>query len=161
MSKLIPLTQGQYAIVSDDDYEELNKFKWFAHWNKGTKSFYAERRLPKNELGISVHESMHRYIMDSPNGMHVDHTDRNTLDNRRCNLRICTISQNNMNRKKSSNNSSGYKGVYWNKIASKWRSHITINKKSIHLGYFHNKEEAHAAYCAASKKYHGEFGCIG
>lgn len=158
--KRIPLTQNQYALVDDEDYQELSKFNWYAAWNKDTKSFYVVRNIKKFELIQANAERMHRNIMDAPCDMVVDHINHDTLDNRRVNLRICTHSQNLMNRGKNRNNSSGYKGVYWSKAAGKWYAQIKVNRKSNYLGLFLTKEEAHKAYREASKKFHGEFGSI-
>lgn len=157
MSKLIKLTQDQYALVDDEDYDYLNQFKWCADWCRSTNSFYAKRRRLKREpIGPSI-IMMHRYIMSAPAKMYIDHINHDTLDNRKCNLRICTASQNAMNRNKQSTNTSGYKGVCWSKSAKKWLARIDINKKSIHLGYFKEKEEAYKVYCEAAKKHHGKF----
>lgn len=100
---------------------------------------------------------LHRLIMDCPKNMQVDHKNGNTLDNRRCNLRICTQSENNRNTKKRRDNTSGYKGVSWNKNRKKWVAIISINSKHCALGYFTTKEEAYTVYCRAAKRLHGEF----
>lgn len=88
----------------------------------------------------------------------IDHKNGNTLDNRRENLRICTYSENNRNRKQiSSNNKSGYKGVSWDKQKNKWRTCLNINKKQKHIGFFNDIIEAAKAYNEAAIKYFGEF----
>lgn len=87
----------------------------------------------------------------------VDHDDLNPLNNRIDNLRACNQSENMGNKGKNKNNTSGYKGVYWNKNAKRWHAQITKNRKSIHLGYFKTAEEAHAAYCKAATEIFGEF----
>ena len=155
--KKIPLTQNQYALVDDEDYESLSRHKWYANWNKGTKSFYTLRSRKIGDPVGPKQISMHRVITDCPKGMMVDHINHDTLDNRKCNLRICTSSQNQMNRGKQSNNTSGYKGVHWCKSGSKWAAIIIVNKKYNHLGYFYSKEDAYSAYCMALEKYHGDF----
>lgn len=93
----------------------------------------------------------------SPDKRQPDHENGVTLDNRRNNLRFATSSQNAMNRRKTSANSSGYKGVHWHKGHQKWCAQIKVNGKSIHLGYFDTPEEAHAAYCEAATRLHGDF----
>ena len=90
--------------------------------------------------------------------MVVDHINGDTLDNRKCNLRICTQADNIKNRKKDIDNSSGYKGVNWSKSNKKYLARICVNKKIIYLGYHATAELAYSAYCEASKKYHGEYG---
>ncbi len=157
MSKMIKLTQGQYTIVDDEDYEELSLFKWRTQRCKRTGAYYAIRSTSKTSIGGTKTVLMHRDIMTAPKGMLVDHIDHNTLDNRRCNLRVCTQSQNQMNRGRPSNNTSGLKGVSWRKDRNKWRAQITVNKKSISLGHFINKKEASLAYRIAVNEYFGEY----
>lgn len=154
--KKIKLTQGKYTIVDDEDYEYLNSFRWCAH--KGGNTFYAERHSdldPVTEKRKII--SMHRVIMKTPKGFYTDHINRNGLDNRKENLRICTLGENVKNTRKYSNNTSGYKGVSWSKFANKWRAQIKKDNKKIHLGYFDDKHEANVAYCKAAKELHGEF----
>ncbi len=91
----------------------------------------------------------------------LDHINRVKSDNRWCNLREATNSQNLMNRYAPKNNTSGYKGVTLRQANQKWRSRITVNYKRIYLGDFDTKIEAHEAYYAASQKYFGEFAAGG
>jgi formate-dependent nitrite reductase cytochrome c552 subunit len=101
---------------------------------------------------------MHRLIINNNDSkMHTDHKNNNPLDNRRENLRICTNSQNQMNTKVQINNTSGFKGVVWNKIAKKWVAQIKLNNKLKNLGYYINIKDAARAYNAAAIKLHGEF----
>ena len=86
---------------------------------------------------------MHGVIM---NRIGIDHIDHNGLNNQKDNLRFCTNSENQMNRRKRENTSSAYKGVYFNKRNKKWRTQIMINGKSIHLGLFNTEIEAAKAY---------------
>lgn len=86
--------------------------------------------------------------------MFSDHINGNKLDNRRCNLRICTPHQNNLNRP---NVTGKYKGVYWCKRLKKWMAQIMIGERNKYVGSFPNEEEAAFAYNEAAKKYHGEF----
>jgi len=92
-----------------------------------------------------------------PDGMQVDHIDGDRSNNRIENLRVATIEQNRRNRKVNNDNSTGYKGVGWRSSHSKWRARIAYNKRTIHLGYFDTPEDAHRAYCEASKRLHGNF----
>lgn len=87
----------------------------------------------------------------------VDHKNCVPYDNRILNLREATDSQNASNKHLYRNNTSGLKGASWHAPNGKWAGKIRINKKLIHLGYFESVEAAHAAYCEAAKKYHGEF----
>lgn len=104
--------------------------------------------------------NIHNLILVKKDGLMIDHINRNTLDNRKCNLRYATYSQNSINRKLQKNNTSGYRGVHWFKITKKWKAKITCNKKRIYLGYYKSKIEAAKAYNKAAKKYFGEFAVL-
>ena len=95
--------------------------------------------------------------MKPEKGYVIDHIDGNSLNNQKNNLRICTQSQNCSNQKIGKSNTSGYKGVSYNKGQGKYNSRIRFNKKLIHLGYFVNLKDAARAYNEAAVKYHGEF----
>lgn len=153
--RTIPFTQGQVALVDDGDFENLNKFKWCAHKKPG---FIAVRNCrcpfekpPRRQYMIY----MSHQIMSCPRDKEVDHKDHNTLNNQRFNLRICTHVQNQGNRSKNKNNTSGYKGVY--KDCKKWAVRIAFNKRRIYLGPFDSKIEAARAYDRTAKKCFGEF----
>ena len=151
----IPLSNGQFAIFDIDDYDLVVKYTWCAVWNKYTNSYYAQTQAVgySGKMG-SVH--MQRIITNAPNGMFVDHINHDTLDNRKCNLRLATKSENMMNRRRAKSNSSGLKGVY-KKSKNKWYAIITVRGERINLGTFDTSEEAHEAYCKAALELHGEF----
>ncbi len=148
--KRIKLTQRKYASVDDCDFEWLSQWKWLYH------NGYAERNSPivNGRRGVI---RMHRLIAETPFGMETDHINRNRLDNQRHNLRICTLGENQCNRGKYSNNTSGYKGVFWHKASCRWRAQIKTDGKIIHLGLFDDVKDAAYAYDRAAKEYHGEF----
>lgn len=154
----IPLTQGKVALVDREDYEELSKYKWCAH--KKLRTFYAVRNSTKDFRGKGHTIQMHRKIINCPIGMEIDHIDGNGLNNTRANLRVCTHSQNLMNIGKRSNNTSGFKGVSFDKQLKKWLASIHINCKQKNLGLFATAEDAYKAYCDACIKYHREFSNI-
>ena len=153
--KEIPLTQGKIVLVDEEDFKYLNQFKWHAVKDLKTGRFYAVKNIKKNGKWIKIY--MHQEIMKTPRGMETDHINRNSLDNRKDNIRICTCSQNQMNRGKQNNNTSGYKGVFWHKRVEKWMAQIRVNRKQIYLGYFNTKKDAALAYTGAAKQYFGEF----
>lgn len=148
--KRIPLTQGKYAIVDDEDFEELSKVRWYYDYR------YAARNLPRcNKIQRTIR--MHQVVMQTPKGMDTDHINGNKLDNRRENLRICARSQNHANKNKLSNNTSGFKGVTFDKRLQKWLAQIYIQNKKIYIGVFEKTEDAARAYNKAAKKYFGKF----
>lgn len=116
--KYIELTKGYKAIVDDEDYDWLIKFNW--HINN---SGYAitNKRLNKDKRTVIL---MHRLIIKAKKGTLSDHINRNRLDNRKCNLRIVTRTQNAINRNIQTNNTSGYIGVSFNNRDEFWVAHI-------------------------------------
>ncbi len=146
--KEIKLTKNKIAIVDDSDYIYLSKKKWYFKNNSKTlDTGYASSRSGY----------MHRIIMKAKSGEYVDHINGNKLDNRKSNLRICTMSQNKANSYKYSTNKSGYKGVYWHKSVGKWSVQVRCNGKLYSGGYFLSKEQAHKARISMSKKLFMEF----
>ena len=148
--KEIKLTQGKVALVDDEDFEELNQFKWYAaKMTKGT--FYAGRK--KN----NKRAYLHREIMNPVAGMEVDHIDGDGLNCQRVNLRNCTHIQNTMNRRMSLTSTSGFKGVSWHKRDEVWQANIRVDRKLKYLGSFSMLEDAALAYNKAATKYFGEY----
>lgn len=150
----IALTQGRYAIVDEEDYERVSRFKWYAHREPrkhGPDAFYAQRQNGKKE------ERMHRVILGLTDPkVDVDHINRDGLDNRRCNLRAVTQSENSRNME-SIHGSSKYKGVGFSKSAQKWQARITKDYKAHYLGLFTSEEDAARAYDAKAMEIFGEF----
>ena len=153
--KEIQLTQGKVALVDDEDYDYLMKWKW--HAVKYSNNFYAARTQKICE-GKKTAILMHRVIINNKNTkMHTDHINGNGLDNRKINLRICTHSQNLMNRGASINNKIRYKGVSYIEKINKFRVQIMVNKKNTTIGYYINPIDAARAYNEAAIKFHQEF----
>lgn len=148
-------------------YNTINKI--FRFWGKvkinngcwvwtGKKNADGYGRFQINKERMLVHRvSFGLFHGSVPNNMDVDHI----CNNRECvnplHLRVCSKSDNAKNRLINKNNKTGYKGVHWHKAVGKFASVINANKKVHVLGYFIDKEEAHAAYCKASKELHGVY----
>jgi hypothetical protein len=159
MCKKIPLTQGKVAIVDNEDYERLSRYRWRAFAGNSCKRvFYAVRYSRKEGKDKTIR--MHREILDVPNGFYTDHIDGDGLNNQKNNLRVCSTSQNGLNRRKGSNCASGYKGVDRQHRCSQreWRARIQVSGKRILLGHYKTREEAAAAYDHAALSLGGGFG---
>ncbi len=154
MTKQIPLTQGKVALVDDDMYEFLNQWRWFAAFDGC--NWYAERneKIVDKKTIVLMHRIVINALASDPM---VDHQNGNGLDNRRQNLRFCVNSENGGNRRKSKNNTSGYKGVCWNKRQKKYVGYIMKQHQNFFLGYFDTPEEAAQAYDARARELFGEF----
>ena len=146
----IKLSWGKWAIVDADDYERVSMYRWLAV--EDGRCWYA-KTLRRDGMRIS----MHRLILDAPKGLFVDHIDHDGLNNRKSNLRLCTRKQNRRNRRPKPGCTSKYKGVHWCKGRNKFRANIYLNKKAIHLGYFHDEIAAAKAYDKKAKELFGEF----
>ena len=156
--KKIPLTQGMFAMVDDEDFEWLNQWKWQLHVDRKGNLKYAVHMMKIKGKIKAIR--MHRLIMKCKKGFQVDHIDGNGLNNKAANLRICSNSENSRNRSKNRNNTSGFKGVHKEYITCNhvmYRASITKNRKKIFLGLFINPIEAAKVYNKAALKYHGEF----
>jgi hypothetical protein len=151
----IALTQGQIAVIDDEDWPLISTYKWFALHNGG--NWYA-RTTRRNETGRKTVISMHRLLLGLPSGKEVDHRDGNGLNNRRQNLRTATSLQNNQNqRHMKPRNTSGFKGVSFHKQCKTWRADIRKDGKLIYLGLFPTKASAAQAYDDAARQLFGEF----
>lgn len=153
MTKEIKLTQGKIAIVDDEDFERINKIKWSA--SKYNKNLFRAIGKIKGKRVI-----MSRMIMNNPKGYLIDHIDRNALNNKKSNLRLCNHSQNAINSTKNKNNTSGFKGVWWNKNSEVWQSAIMHKNKRYRLGSFEKKIDAVNSYNNKAKQLFREFAYI-
>lgn len=155
----IPLTRGMFAIVDEIDFEDVSQHRWYAQ--RGKRTFYAAR--DKTIDGKKFHILMPRAILKvSDSRILVDHRNGNGLDNRRSNLRTCTIAENNCNRQHlQRTNTSGVHGVFWDSGCNKWRASITANNKTVYIGIFNDKDAAKKARDAKALEFFGEFCPIG
>ncbi len=158
--KLIPLTQGKHAIVDDEDYEWVSRFKWYLFaYIRNRNLCYAVRNglVSRGEKRGMI--SLHRSILVASPGEVVDHINGNTLDDRRSNLRKTDKTGNNRNRMKTPS-SSRFKGASWHKPTERWRSSITLKNKTIHLGMFDSEEQAALCYDAKARELFGQFAAL-
>lgn len=147
--RYIALTKGLFATVDAADFDWLNRFRWHATGTRGR--YYAATIID----GKSI--SMHRLIMNPPEGMVVDHVDGERLNNRRANLRICTPEENRHNTRPLGK-SCPYVGV--RPHGDKWRARITVKGESLFLGDYDEVLEAARARDAAARQHHGPYAWI-
>lgn len=147
----ILLTDGKYAVVDDED-AVLAAVKWRLH-NHG----YACRSGEKPKSTILLHRVIAARMGLDLEGKMVDHIDQDRLNNRRLNIRAATMAENQRNRSAQRNSSSGYKNIRWRERYKKWTTHITVNKKQIHIGHFSTLQEAVEAQAEAARRHHKEF----
>ena len=129
------------VLIDAEDWNRVKEHKWFLH-------------QPKDKIYVATgaeHRYLHRLIMNTPSGMVTDHINGNTLDNRKVNLRVCTVAQNARNRNKNKNNVSGYIGVSFRPKAkgrNRWEARCGVKgpedkrSKNHYLGLYETAEEA-------------------
>lgn len=137
-------------ILDPEDQHLLDEYSFTDNGKKYVKTFLKIDGIKKKIF-------LHHFILSVKKGFEVDHINRNPLDNRRCNLRYVTTSQNQMNKKMQTNNTSGFRGVSWNKYHKKWQAMIKINKKHIHIGFYKKIDDAATAYQKRAKELFGEY----
>lgn len=154
--KTIPLTQGQVALVDDEDFEKVSKVKWYCANLHG--KLYAVRCIMRRGKKTTVY--MHRVILECRKSQSIDHINGDGLNNQKANLRKCRQGLNMRNRLISKNNSSGFKGVHWWHKKGQWGkfvAYIRHRTKSIFLGSFREALDAAKAYDAAAIRLFGEY----
>ena len=158
MTKRIRLCgrREKFALVSDEDYEVLSKYKWYYRKSKGIHDGYAYMMVPMHRMVLGIGDFDER---------HTDHRNGDSLDNQRDNLRIATSEQNARNRskivRKATPSSSRYKGVRYHRktynLRKRWQAQIYVNGRNISLGYYLTENEAAQAYNEAAILHYGEF----
>jgi hypothetical protein len=141
------------VLIDDEDYDKIKDYKWYIV--KDHRNYYV-MKTQKNHCNLSTIR-MHTIFMNPPKGLQVDHINGNGLDNRKCNLRIVTPQQNQMNKCKQINSSSIYKGVHWETKRQKWRTQIYFKYHRYYLGYYKSEIEAAVAYNEKAKELFGEY----
>lgn len=153
---VIPLTRGLVTAVSVQDESRVRQYIWYALRRPSTQFSWSA----KSDRTDQGRVSLHRFLLNPPDGVQVDHWNMNSLDNRRCNLRMCTFEQQMRNRRKRPGSASQYKGVV--RYANNWASRIfnTEKQKEITLGVFCNEIDAANAYDMAAREYFGKFAVL-
>lgn len=141
-----------------EDYDLIKDYCWKENppTNNNKNGYLNSTYKSVSIHGIVMHKENYRKEKYK-NDFVIDHIDGNVLNNRKQNLRICTNQQNLMNCKLSSNNTTGYTGISYDKKYNKWDAHIMIDRKNIHLGRFANIEDATKARLKAEEEYFGEY----
>lgn len=154
---IIPVQHGLEVLIDIADSRLLAGMKVYVKWD--SKSRFWRPYCYYKENGKQRLRGLARVILGLEKGdkREAEHINPNaTLNNRRSNLRIATRSQNNANRRLRKDNSSGFKGVV--AYGKGYRAQIMVDGKALYLGKpCQTKEEAYEIYCAAARKYHGEF----
>lgn len=141
--KEIEIKGGSKVIIDEDFFGKATLDKWrISSWG-----------YVVNGKG----KYLHRIVMEAKEGEQIDHINRNKLDNRKENLRVCSCSENQWNRDKTRSNSSGFKGVSFHKKANKWQVYIRIKNIPKYIGIFPDKVSAAKAYDNEAKKLYGKF----
>ena len=152
---LVPLTQGKYAAIDNEDADEIMQHKWYV-------KAHPQRPEAARIYGPKINRvtiRMHRQIigLEHGDGMEVDHINHNTLDNRRCNLRVCSKSQNQRNQLVQSRKKYSKGVIHRDRTMNPWDARIKVNGKCRHIGCYATEQEAADAYDAAARKHFGEF----
>ena len=168
MTKAKPLPHVELIREFLDYNKETGDFYWICHMHKsriGTKA----GKLHKNNKYVILRINGNQYLAhriawllctgQDPLKLQIDHIDGNGCNNKIKNLRLATNMQNGYNRKMNTNNTSGYKGVSFDKRNNKWVAEIMFNGNHKYLGLFCLPELAHMAYCKAAAELHGDFAC--
>ena len=148
------------VLVNKEDLERLILFdrRWNAAWREDSQSYYP---MCSEYISTHVHNKthyLHRWIFDYPKNTVIDHINHNTLDNRRCNLRLTEQKKNLEHRNgKNKNNKSGYRNVFWDSRKNKWTVHLCKDYHNIHVGDYDDLDEAGRVAEEARQKYYGKF----
>lgn len=143
------------TLIDLEDLEKVNAFPntWLSHWDTKRHLFYCDGKLPRNG-SQAKRISLHRYILDPPSDIVIDHINHNPLDNRKSNLRLLTNAQNCQNKNgMNKNNVSGMRGVSWNNALQRWKVSIRKDYKYVYQRTFKDLDEAKKAAQEAINKF--------
>ena len=166
------------VLIDEEDWERVSQYTWYISKPRSGRTSYVRANVPDPDGGVRYRKdrdcwekkttkiALHRFIMNTPKGMAVDHINHNGLDNRKKNLRNCTHAENCRNvRKKPINDSSKFKGVSYaprsscnvNDLSKPWIAQIRLDYKTHYIGSFPTPEEAALEYDRKALELHGEF----
>lgn len=154
MCKEIPLSRGMVALVDDAEYERVSRYKWCldsSGYACRMESYYVDGKRKRRKV------LMHRFILDAPAHLQVDHINHEFLDNRRCNMRLVTSRQNRANSRPKRTGTSRYKGVHWHKRDRKWCVTFWAGSDKQWLGTYASEEEAARVHDRKALEVNGEF----
>lgn len=151
MTKVIPLTQGQVALIDDWNYERVSQIKWWAEKDSRTGKFYARGWINGQMV------ELHRFILNAPDGIEVDHRDRNRLNCHESNLRQATHIENAQNHSLRRDNASGYRGVSVDTATGRFKAIIKSDGVAYFIGRFDKADDAARACDVVIGERHGEF----
>ena len=137
---------GTEILIDSEDYKRVKSHTWYVDY-KG----YAWAKIEGSRVRL------HRFIIDAPDDLQVDHVNIIKTDNRKSNLRLATSKENRRNEGLRKDNTTGAKGVSYDKQCNKYAAYINVEWGKIHLGYYCTVLEASKAYDRAAEKYFGEF----
>jgi hypothetical protein len=161
----IPISSHKYpdlfAMIDEEDAERVLAFKWRVLESDHATTLYAKTNTTLAS-GKRTGLQMHRLILDAPPTHHVDHINFDGLDNRRSNLRLCTVRESIWHRRKLASNTSGYIGVL--PLGNRWLAQMYSRdgqkRRNIRIGTFDSPEEAARAYDAKAREIRGAFAVL-
>jgi len=151
--KLVPLTQGKFAKVDDEDFVRVSQFKWAADETRSKLGLWYAVRIDYSS-GTRKNIRLHNFIMGM---LKIDHKNGDGLDCQKHNLRPATQRQNLQNARKRENTTSRFKGVSKHTSCNRWAAWINIEGRGVYLGIYKLEEDAAIAYNGAAKLFFGEF----
>lgn len=141
-------SQGMSMLISKQDVQNCLKYKWYLSKSGYPVTYTSVDKTEKFGRGLKMHRLLEPIV---PQGMVVDHINRDKLDNRRSNLRICTIAENGYNKTRTKK----YKGI--KKTKNGWTANITKDGKKHEIRDISTEEQAAKIYDAMAEELFGHF----